>query len=478
LHWRRNLLDSAGARIVALLGLFTVAALYQASHLSALADPDIWWHLRTGTWMLQNHAIPHDALFTQSTSLAWIDSNWGFDLLVATAFRVFGLRGLPVMLMVLQVAIAVALFLLARTQKNFWQAAILAAGAQCCISGFKPRPTLISILFFALELTILLHSRRTGQVRAVLWMPLLFIVWVNLDRQFVYGLLALALFYLAIAVEYLGLRFGIPGFDNHGFEDHRPRFPLGVSAAVFGTSVLVTLATPYTYHLHQLIWESATSTAVDHYFSELHSMRFRQFQDYLLLVLVMAAFLLLGRRRSRDLFQISLLVVCSVVSFRLQRDSWLVVLVAVGILGNALPTDGEERVQVPAQPAWRGEKLLTTALVLVALAAGVVRLPTRSEALMNRVGESFPVRASDYIRQNRLPQPLFNTYSWGGFLTWYLPEYPVVIDGRIDLYRDAVTRVLRRHRPFCWKRSRRLRKRSRRFLAFGSRTVTIWHACW
>lgn len=31
---------------------------------------------------------------------------------------------------------------------------------------------------------------------------------------------------------------------------------------------------------------------------------------------------------------------------------------------------------------------------------------------------------------------MFNALEWGGFLTWYLPEYPVAIDGRIDLYGD------------------------------------------
>ena len=57
---------------------------------------------------------------------------------------------------------------------------------------------------------------------------------------------------------------------------------------------------------------------------------------------------------------------------------------------------------------------------------------------MARISESFPVRATDFIRQNRLPQPLFNSYFWGGFLTWALPDYPVVIDGRLDLYGDSV----------------------------------------
>jgi hypothetical protein len=40
----------------------------------------------------------------------------------------------------------------------------------------------------------------------------------------------------------------------------------------------------------------------------------------------------------------------------------------------------------------------------------------------------------NFIRDNQLPGPLFNTYAWGGFLIWYLPEYPVSIDGRLSLY--------------------------------------------
>lgn len=430
---RRNPLDTAGVRIAVLLGLFTVAALYQASQLSALTDPDIWWHLRTGTWMLQNHAIPHDGLFSQSASLPWVDPNWGFDLLVATSFKVFGLRGLPVLLMALQAAIAAALFLLAGgRQKNFWQAALLAAVAQYCISGLKPSPALVSILFFALELTLLLDAGRSRQIRTLFWMPLLFIVWVNLDRQFVYGLLALLLFYGAIVADHLGRRFGSPVIDNPWFDKHGPHLPLGATTAVLGACLLATLVSPYTYHLHQLIWQGATNTAADHYLPEFHSMRFRQPQDYLLMLLVMTSCLALGRRRSRDLFQISLLVVCAAISFRFQRDTWLVTLVAAGIIGSAFPTDAQEE-----QPAWRWERLLTTALVLVILAAGTLRLPTRNEVLMAKVGATFPARASDYIHQNRLPQPLFNSYYWGGFLTWYLPEYPVVIDGRMDLYGEA-----------------------------------------
>ena len=33
---------------------------------------------------------------------------------------------------------------------------------------------------------------------------------------------------------------------------------------------------------------------------------------------------------------------------------------------------------------------------------------------------------------------LYNTLDWGGFLTWYMPDYPVAIDGRTDLYGDEL----------------------------------------
>ena len=48
------------------------------------------------------------------------------------------------------------------------------------------------------------------------------------------------------------------------------------------------------------------------------------------------------------------------------------------------------------------------------------------------------MKACDFIRANQLPGPLFNAYSWGGFLIWYLPEYPVSIDGRLNLYGDEI----------------------------------------
>ncbi|MFW5691255.1 MAG: hypothetical protein ACOCXZ_02030, partial [Chloroflexota bacterium] len=49
---------------------------------------------------------------------------------------------------------------------------------------------------------------------------------------------------------------------------------------------------------------------------------------------------------------------------------------------------------------------------------------------------TLPVDAAAYIAANQPPGPMFNSYNYGGYLMWALPEYPVYVDGRTDLYRS------------------------------------------
>jgi hypothetical protein len=51
---------------------------------------------------------------------------------------------------------------------------------------------------------------------------------------------------------------------------------------------------------------------------------------------------------------------------------------------------------------------------------------------------TFPVEAVAWIKEDRPPGQLFNAYNWGGYLLWNLPQYPVFVDGRTDLYNDEL----------------------------------------
>ena len=54
-----------------------------------------------------------------------------------------------------------------------------------------------------------------------------------------------------------------------------------------------------------------------------------------------------------------------------------------------------------------------------------------------------PVDVAEYIEAEQPQGPMLNSYNWGGYLMFALPEYPVYVDGRTDLYRDEfLTRYL------------------------------------
>jgi hypothetical protein len=144
----------------------------------------------------------------------------------------------------------------------------------------------------------------------------------------------------------------------------------------------------------------------------------------------MAAFLALGLQRSRDVFKCALLAFAVMLSFRVQRDVWCAVLPAIAIVGDALADQGKNGLSFTAL---KFEKSLALALSLAVVLLAMIRIPS-DEILLKRASRGFPVKACNFLRDNQLPTPLFNTYSWGGFLTWYLPHYPVSIDGRLNLY--------------------------------------------
>jgi hypothetical protein len=291
-------------RVFLVAVLFSAAAIYEGGRLSSLSSPEIWVHLRTGSWIWQNRAVPHSGLFSQSPNLNWNDSTWGFDALVVAAYRVFGLRAIPILLIVLRVALAVVSFLLVRMARAFcWGAVVLSAMAQYVIWSLQPLPYVFSMLFFAIEIQLLLRSRRTGSVQGLYWLPLLFAVWANLHVQFVAGLVLLGLFLISLFVER-----GLWRMDVRWLSSRIVPPPLGKTSLIVAFSAIATLATPYTFHLLPRAFHAVYSDVAFEHFTELSSMSFRRPQEFVLMLLVMMSFLALGRLRSLELFELMMLL--------------------------------------------------------------------------------------------------------------------------------------------------------------------------
>jgi len=424
-------LPETGAGIAIVLGvLFTASAIMEAGKLNSLRSTEVWGHLRAGAWILENHGVPRAGLFSQSANQAWRDFSWGFDAVVAGAYKIFGLRAVPGLAMGFRVSLAVVLFLLAGGRRgNVWGAGLLSVVGLYTLSGIELGSTTASVVLFGAELMILFEWRRSAaRFRPQLILPLLILVWANIDVGVVYGIAVLVLYVVSLYVQPTAGR-PVTGINTGGLAR--------TALAVLLGCVAVSGMTPYGYTNYPAFWQVETSAA-NGTIPGYPAMGFRQPLDYIVLSLAMSAFLAMGLRRSRDVFLLTVLSGSTMLAFHSQRESWLVIVSAVAVIGCIMTESAANEGVKVNRLSWRRLMAIVGTSALVTALVFFVSIPRDFKTLMARVGETLPVKACDFIRGTGLAQPLFNAYRWGAFVTWYLPEYPVAIDSRRGLYSEEM----------------------------------------
>jgi hypothetical protein len=344
----------------------------------------------------------------------------------------FGLMGLVALRSLLEIAITLVLFLmLLRGLCSFWQAVLLTAVGMWAIHHcLGMQPMLISILMFTIELALIFEARRRKVIGPLLWSPLLFLLWANLHIQFIYGLFVLLLFTAATWAARI-----LPGTwaSKPQAAETFPRVPL---LSVAAASILATLVGPYSWRLYAVIFRYVRSSAPYMIISELQALNFRVPEHFVLVLIVAAAFFVLGWRRSRDPFKLALLVICTLVGFRMTRDSWFCALPALAVIGDRDPAD----IKIKEETVRRLRKCafaIVTAFVTIAVFALLSwDSKTNNATLARAVAAYFPVNASAFVQAHWSEPRMYNDMDWGGFLIWALPDSPVAIDNRPDLYGD------------------------------------------
>lgn len=407
------------AQTLVLAVLFAVPALI-CLHVARPSDPDVWWHLRAGEWMLQHHAVPHvDSFSRELAGTPWLAYSWMFETLLAKLFGWFGPVGMVAYSVGMVVAITLAMYhLVRRLQADFTLSILLTFASMYCMGHlFTPRPWLFTILLFVLEIDILMHARRTGKLRELAWLPLLFALWANVHIQFVDGLLllALALFEAAIA--------------RWSTVVQTRAKPAWLAFALLA-SLLATLANPYGWHIYRVAYDLATQGGALNSISELQSIPFRDPADFVVLLLALASAAALAWHRRLVSFEGFLLLLAVILSFRSQRDVWVMATAGAAILASTLVS---RRKPEPPQPA--PVVTLSALTATLVIFAGFRVLHVNNEQLRLQLANIFPVRAVEAVQQKNYPGPLYNDFNWGGYLIWSL-RMPVSVDGRQNLYGD------------------------------------------
>ena len=412
----------AKALLVAMLCSAPALICFRTAAGACVADADLGWHLRTGEWILQHHAVPHVDIFSRfGAGKPWQAYSWLYEVVLIRLYQWFRLDGVMLYMGVMLTAIAAALYrLLSRLQPDFTRSAMLTMAVLTAISRlYTPRPWLFTILFFIFEIDILMQARRTGASRKLLWLPPLFILWANIHIQFINGLMVLGV----AACEPLLARWWKPSISR--LSGRSLWLTLGACTAA-------ACVNPFGIGIYKVAHALASQPGVLNTVNEMRAMPFRSISDFLLLFLALTAVGVMFRFHRFFPFETAMLVIAILLSFRSQRDMWFLAIVAAVIVAEGLAA--RSTAEQPQRDAlWTLPLSLGATALMVLVTAFATQI--RNDQLNGKLAEEMPLKAVEVVRERQYAGPLYNTYAWGGFLIWSLRQ-PVTIDGRAAFYGD------------------------------------------
>ena len=399
-----------------------------ASLLASLPSVDLAYHLRAGDEILRTGALPAVDTWTfTAAGTAWTDQQWGAQVLLTGVYRALGWTGLAVLRAALVGSIFACLFVIGRRRglgerRAAWLtlAAFFVAAVTLAL-----RPQLFGMALFALVL-LLVVDRRAHPMR--LWaIPFLVVVWANLHGSFFLAPLVLGLAWLE-------------DVDDHVAGAHRVLL-IGVVSAI---AACVTPTGP-------LVWAYAVglslNSQVTQRITEWQPTSLRDIQGILFFGSAMAVVVLIGRRgRMTSWPALAWLGVFFLIgTYAVRGVAWWPLAAVAVIAGRLLtePEPGPDPVREP-RPDSRLIRRLNVGVVAVLILAGVALLPIWRptdpglDAPVGVVGAAPPGITGALRDQVAKGERIFNPQPWGSWFEFALPDNPVALDSRIEMFPPAV----------------------------------------
>ncbi len=395
-----------------------------------LPSVDLAYHLRAGAQMLDGQSIPASDTWTYTApGVPWTDQQWGAQLVLALVYRIGGWTGLVLLRAVLVGVIFWALLETGRRRGLGTRKAALLSLAAFLVAAVTLglRPQLFGMALFAVVLLLVADRRaHPGRVLAV---PFVALVWANLHGSFFLGPLVLGLAWLE---------------DLHDGVERRHR-TLGIAVA----SAAAACVTPFGPAVWAYAVGLSTNPAVTERIREWQPTSLRDIPGFLFFGSALAIVALIARR-GRLIPWPTLLWLGAfflIGAYAIRGVAWwsLGAVPAVVVIGSA---SGISRPEPLVDPRLRR---LNTIIAVAIVGAGVALLPLWRPlepglgAPMGVVGNAPPGITAQLRDLARPADRLFHPQPWGSWFEFALPDLPVAIDSRIELYPvevwDAYERV-------------------------------------
>jgi hypothetical protein len=407
-------------------------------------DSDTGWHIRTGEWILNHHALPSTDPFSFSKAgQPWIAWEWGSDVLIGLANRIDGLRGVTALI---ALAISACTWLCCRLAfavgGDFLLTALLAPPMITTASlHWLARPHVFSWLFLVSAVLYaevvsarfrLLHLAAVAGVAAL---------WANLHASF----LSAPVIALIYAISHF-VRPLLWPLDGHA-ERARARWFLWLALAALAGSLL----NPYGWSLHAHVLSFLRQDELIAHVAEFQSFNFHDkdavqvtlamglaaagavlafSQKKLANFLLAALFLWSGLRSARVLPLVALMIL------PLANGAFTEALRGARNLRSSLIGKLDEALSYSYRLRLIDQRVNGAGFCALAVLASLLALS--APAFSNAIGfpsDRFPVVAARAVERLPTDARVLATDSYGGYLIYRFGGVRrVFFDGRSDFY--------------------------------------------
>ncbi|HET7433465.1 MAG TPA: hypothetical protein VFN10_01995 [Thermoanaerobaculia bacterium] len=355
-----------------LLLAFSLAAI------APIRSYDFFWHLATGRWIVEHHALPQsDPFATASARGAWINGEWLFEAPLYLAYRAVGANGLSW----LRGLLAGVLFTLAwwLSGRNAPLAALAFAGAMPLLDV---RPSAVAALLAMLAIA-------AAERNKLVLFCVLTVLWINVHPS------ALLAPFIALVIT------------------RRITMPLA--------SAVMLLVNPYGW---RAVWAPIELTQYVRGGAIVNAEWLPSppllFPLLYIAVGIGVAVFVINREWRVQLARIVLFAVFAYLAIRHARNQ--------SLFFATFP--------LLVAPAFRRE-WLTPRVAAIATAAIVALAAITGDRELGVKRAMFPLRAVNELRATQLRGNIYNPDQFGGLVIWtFYPERRALTDGRNELYRD------------------------------------------
>lgn len=411
-------------------------------------DGDMWWHLRSGQeTLLQKSPLLVDVFSFTRYGQNWINHSWLAQAGMAGLYNWLGFPGICVAVAFLAAG-SLFFVLLQMEGPAILKAFLLILAGVVAAPVWSPRPQTISLLLMATT-GYVLHLYKWQRVNHLWLLPLIMAVWSNMHGGYPLGFLLMGCVLAGEALNHLLVA------EGNQVLGRRNWFLLLGWVLLSGLAVLLN---PNGLNTWWIPFKTVNVGVLQNLIAEWASPDFHDVTQQPLLWLTFAILASVGLS-GRRMDGVDILAVSGfgMMAFMARRHFGPFALAALPVLSRHL---------WPALQAWSSRvnisnrvrdairsrqakeiinkstihRLLNLMIVGLfgILAAGKVVAVSHPAAMKGYLAEVYPVEAVAWLEQNPLQGNLLSEYNWGGYLIWTLPEKPVFVDGRTDLFGDEI----------------------------------------